>query len=240
MLVGLPKVMIKNNSHPHHSSWLRATSLSMAVVFFYIQVAYGVIEPVAQSRREKQYAKLWEERRAAANRLQQTSLEEEGENKNQEETLIAKVQAPQVENSLASQIPSLNLNLLPNSIPKTTIGQTNLKLPSQVQSRLETLPSWFKSLSIHYARLTDLYLPSGWKPGDFMVVHIQDVHENQEAQKNIAKIIESLERSFSPRATGRLIVGLEGASGPFNFSLYRLFPNKQIVQERFCMQEMPN
>ncbi|MBI2119494.1 MAG: M48 family metalloprotease [Elusimicrobia bacterium] len=229
------------DSKRHTSQWTRHTALGMAVVFFYVQVAYGIIEPAVKSRRETKVAKLWQERKAAADRVNkgQEDLEKGGEIETESEkkgTLLAKVPAPELGEGLLSQIPSINLNLLPTAIPKTSVGLSGSaipKLPNDLKSRLRILPSWFKSLSISYASLRELYLPPNWKPGDFMIIHVQDAHENLEAQRNIARIIESL--ASSPRTDSNLIspmiVGLEGAHGPFNFSPYRSFPDKEISKE---------
>jgi hypothetical protein len=52
-----------------------------------------------------------------------------------------------------------------------------------------------------------------------VVVHLQDVHEIEEAQRNLGGLVESL------RAARRAdIVGLEGAVGPFDLAPYRAAP----------------
>src|SRR3989338_3857129 len=226
------------DSKTHYSQWTQPTALGMALIFFYVQVAYGIIEPALKSRRETQVAKLWQERKAAADRVNkgQEDIEKGGETEGKEKgTLLAKVPAPELGEGLLSQITSINLNLLPNALHKTVglSGSAIPKLPNDLKSRLRILPSWFKSLSISYANLRELYLPPNWKPGDFMVVHVHDAHENLEAQRNIAKIIESLASNAQAdsKAIAPLIVGLEGAEGAFNFSPYRSFPDKEISKE---------
>ena len=57
------------DSKTHYSQWTQPTALGMALIFFYVQVAYGIIEPALKSRRETQVAKLWQERKAAADRV---------------------------------------------------------------------------------------------------------------------------------------------------------------------------
>lgn len=57
------------------------------------------------------------------------------------------------------------------------------------------------------------------------VIHlIQDIHAHAEAQRGIAEALERLRHA----AGGRLRVGVEGAAGPFDFSLYRAFPDNDI------------
>ena len=76
-----------------------------------------------------------------------------------------------------------------------------------------------------------------------MVIHIQDAHENYEAQKNIARTIESLAKSYGPaglplnqdresaQPSPQMVVGLEGAKGPFDFAPYRSFPDMRLNGE---------
>ncbi|MBK8576484.1 MAG: hypothetical protein IPN90_12695 [Elusimicrobia bacterium] len=87
--------------------------------------------------------------------------------------------------------------------------------------------------SLPYASVSvrDSYFPSVHPRR--LVVHIQDVHANLEAQKNIAAGLVALgeagssEKNESPR----LLVGLEGAEGPFVIDALRTFPDKGILKE---------
>ncbi|MBK8870480.1 MAG: hypothetical protein IPN19_05415 [Elusimicrobia bacterium] len=58
------------------------------------------------------------------------------------------------------------------------------------------------------------------------VVHIQDVHAQYEAQKNIASAIDALSATHK---TPRLLVGLEGAQGAFFLDAFRTFPDKETL-----------
>ena len=58
-----------------------------------------------------------------------------------------------------------------------------------------------------------------------VVIHIQDAHVNEEAQRNIANII----RYFSEKYQLGL-VNLEGASGELYTKLFSFFPSKQARQ----------
>ncbi|MBI3012943.1 MAG: hypothetical protein HYY63_04885, partial [Elusimicrobia bacterium] len=220
----------------------------MAVIFFYVQVGFAALEPAS---------KFWQERKAAAERMKN------GESESKEkENRPAKVAAPQSENALLAQLPSLELNVLTNSVPKiqdfgasslaATMGSGEKKIPAADLTRV--LPSWFRSVSMSYVSLKDLYIPSNWKANDLMVIHIQDAHENFEAQKNISRVIESLaqgekkqigetvettkttnttETTSTPNSEpskSLMLVGVEGAKGPFDFVPYRTFPDQEIAR----------
>ncbi len=57
-------------------------------------------------------------------------------------------------------------------------------------------------------------------------VLIQDIHQNAEAQFNIASALQAL---IDSQKAG--VVGVEGAFGPFDFSIFRRFPDKAIVKD---------
>ena len=64
-----------------------------------------------------------------------------------------------------------------------------------------------------------------------MVIHIQDAHDNLEAQRNIARILQSLSKSDSKLPTSRILIGIEGSKGAFNFAPYRSFEDKEVTQQ---------
>jgi serine/threonine protein phosphatase PrpC len=89
-------------------------------------------------------------------------------------------------------------------------------LPKSVRSLLETIPA--SAGQVKQAFLS----PASSR----FVVLVQDVHMNLEAQKNIVAILSAL----------KLPVGVEGASGPFDFSRFRLNGDPKIlsaVADRF-------
>ncbi len=57
-----------------------------------------------------------------------------------------------------------------------------------------------------------------------VVIHIQDVHQNQEAQRNIGKAIQAL---IEAKTVG--LVALEGAFAPVDLSWYRSYPHQAAV-----------
>lgn len=265
MLVGKPKTQSSVGMKTNSSACTRCISLGMSAIFLYVHVVYGAIEPAKN---------LWEERREA---FQNLRVKGGHRAKNLSNKISpAKVPMPEKENTLLAQLPSINLSVLSNSIPKTqnlgrsskrlTLslsqygGKNSEKLPNR--SPNQPLPKWLKSIPMSYVNLKEMYLPPSWKPSDLMVIHIQDAHDNHEAQLNIARVIESLSRSEVYRSADglkrlskssthdsdlpairkdkqRIIVGVEGARGAFNFLPYRSFPDKEITREiaRYFLKE---
>ena len=159
-------------------TWIRCTSIGMCVLFSYVNVAYGAFEPAKN---------FWEQRKEAAQKLRQGITDSEGRS-------TARVPLPNGNATLLAQLPGIDLNLLPNTAPTLQSlpfsPQTDLASPSlPALCAGRPLPRWLESIPATYVSIKDLYLPPSWKPGDFMVVHVQDAHGNVEAQKNIAKAI---------------------------------------------------
>ena len=151
----------------------------MCLVFSYVNVVYGAIEPAKG---------FWKQRREAAERLRSGG------------SGSAKVPLPEGNATLLAQLPGIDLNLLPNTAPTLQPipfrSQTDLadpRIPALSLGR--PLPHWLESIPAAYVSVKDLYLPPSWKPGDFMVVHVQDAHGNVEAQRNIARALEALASS---------------------------------------------
>lgn len=64
------------------------------------------------------------------------------------------------------------------------------------------------------------------KAGAPLVLHIQDVHGNLEAQQNIAEMVLALARDHNVR-----LLGLEGAWGSFATDEFRPYPDQDIVKK---------
>src|SRR5581483_2531018 len=96
------------------------------------------------------------------------------------------------------------------------------RLPSLVSPFIESIP-------LNAGNFKDIYIASQHAP---LVVLIQDVHMNQEAQKNIALILRSLnDQSARVTPTLPLLVGVEGAFGLFDFHRFRVFEDKKLLKE---------
>ena len=88
--------------------------------------------------------------------------------------------------------------------------------PHEILSRL-SLPSELGSLEeIHSGQHNRL------------VILVQDAHAIADAQKNIRKIIEHFQSEY-----GLKLIGLEGASGPLDATLFRAFPDSKILSSVF-------
>ena len=178
-------------------------------------MAYSAIEPAKG---------FWEERKAARERLASDSSS-------------VKVPLPASGGvTLLAQLPALELNLLPGSGQHPVLSvpfQTPLKPASPRPAFLagRPAPRWLEALPASYVSVKDLYLPENYKPGDPMVIHIQDAHGNVEAQRNIARAIQSLTKPDPKLPAVPILIGIEGAKGPFNFAPYRSFPDKENTQQ---------
>ncbi len=94
------------------------------------------------------------------------------------------------------------------------------------QSReAEDLPEWISSLATAYGDVAEVHLAPGAKDRP-LIIHIQDAHDQYDAQKNIARLIESLQAG-----AGIALVGVEGATGGFNLAPYRNFPRPQFIRD---------
>jgi hypothetical protein len=104
-------------------------------------------------------------------------------------------------------------------------------LPEAFQAALGSVAPYGSVREVHISQ----------RPGAPLVIHIQDAHGIVEAQRNIAGMIAALADSPSPwKGEGRgggekervpLLVGVEGAAGPFNLGPYRDWPDAEAVKK---------
>lgn len=86
------------------------------------------------------------------------------------------------------------------------------------------VPDWLFPLLLPYGSIESIHLfPT---PNAPLVVLIQDAHGIEEAQKNTAGILAGL--SERPNVS---LVGLEGATGAFDFKPYRAWPNRDVTKQ---------
>lgn len=114
---------------------------------------------------------------------------------------------------LAAALPSVDRAV---TRPNWT-AQENLPSPL-----LEKHRSLFTALPFRFGRISKITLPQGRDTGR-VVVHIQDVHMNPEAQNNIGATLESL---WENRQVG--LLGLEAAFGPLDLTPLRNGPDRDI------------
>src|SRR3989338_7241136 len=217
--------------------WKQCVSLALAAIFFYVNIAFGAIEPAQ---------KLWKERRAALLKIEKKKPIHEtsdffvdsplNPNSIPQGSLTQLPLTPQAASQKIThltQLPSLQDQFCPNPLPKNELGFSRLNLKSFLSGTVPILKhggginSWIQSLPSECADIKEVYFPAEWKSGDLIVMHIQDAHENFQAQANIAKILESLTK----KGQDKIVVGLEGAQGKLNFTPYRSFPDKGIIKD---------
>ncbi len=71
-------------------------------------------------------------------------------------------------------------------------------------------------LPLEFSNLRRALVPPGWKAGQPVVIHIQDIHLNEDAQKNISASVHQLINEG-----GVDFVALEGAFGPLDLEKFR-------------------
>lgn len=92
-------------------------------------------------------------------------------------------------------------------------------LPPSISGLLE-------AVSQKQGTVRDIHLSQKQSP---FICLIQDVHLNREAQKNISGLFVGLTNKANQLSPNhRLMIGVEGAFGPFDFSRFRAFPDKSI------------
>ena len=112
---------------------------------------------------------LWEQRRAYSQRQQKTKSAQE----QSKALLLAQLSEPESGLAFVSFNPLHNPNLS-SAIPEKSVP----------------IPKWIQSIPQANVQFEDAYFPEGWTPLQRVIVHIQDAHENYEAQKNIVKFFE--------------------------------------------------
>jgi hypothetical protein len=85
------------------------------------------------------------------------------------------------------------------------------------------LPRWLGEVVTPFGNIRDVHLSK--RPGAPLVIHIQDLHDSTEAQRNIAGLVEALQDE-----RGVSLVGLEGAQGAFATEAFRAFPDAEITK----------
>ncbi|MBK8575587.1 MAG: hypothetical protein IPN90_07900 [Elusimicrobia bacterium] len=115
--------------------------------------------------------------------------------------------------SETSLIPSLQF-----PPPMAGVASVLSSLPPKAQKSL----AWLPSLAAPYGEIRDISLAGPEAP---LVLHIQDAHDVEEAQRNMRGLVQSFLKEGHVR-----LVGLEGASGPMPLDPFRQLPNKDITR----------
>ena len=151
---------------------------------------------------------FWSERRRAANlRKSGTSLS------------LAQGSSPLSNGSasLLTSFPSLTAGGVTGVLSKTVTESVPASFLSLHKELLNALPSSFGTLR-------EISLPQG-PSNNKVVVHIQDIHQNLDAQKNIGKAIESL---VVQDQVG--LIALEGSVEPIDLEFVRAYPDKEPIR----------
>src|SRR3989344_3816524 len=142
-------------------------------------------------------AGMWEERREASSRMEK-------------ETLLAR-------------LPSVGASLPGSAVwDGFSAIDTNQSLPGIAADLTETV---IQSLPLAYSNFMSARIPKNWKPSDGVVIHIQDVHMNPEAQSNISKSIQGLVEEGKAD-----FVALEGAFKDIDVSGFRSYEDQEAVR----------
>ncbi len=194
------------------------TAFLVSAVFFYSNVltAYS-----AESA-------FWAERRNAANRMKKSAeladnvanigLAAERQNRGlsaEQYQLLA--QLPKATNLEFGMSESVT-----NGLPSTG-KMIREDLKAAVRNDGKNTPTWISSLILPYGAIRDVYLSKS--PDAPIIIHIQDAHGIEDAQRNMASLIQGLREE-----RGITLVGLEGAQGEFALDPYRSFPDAAITK----------
>ncbi|HRY29651.1 MAG TPA: fructose-bisphosphatase class II, partial [Elusimicrobiota bacterium] len=120
-------------------------------------------------------------------------------------------------------------------VPEITAGLDQMAVSQALSSAQKTslhgteVPRWLKSIVGAYGNVQEIRLPAQTRPSRY-VVHLLDVHEAYEGQINMAQLMEQLAASTGDKPSAPLRVGVEGASGGFDFQPYRHFASPAVVR----------
>ncbi|MBI4395704.1 MAG: GNAT family N-acetyltransferase, partial [Elusimicrobia bacterium] len=104
-------------------------------------------------------------------------------------------------------------------------GFTNLLLREPISSRPNpsSFPKRLSKIVLPYGYVKEAYTST--MPGAPVLIHVQDLHNHAQAQRNVAGFLRDLRRDL-----GVNLVGLEGAAGAFSLEPYRQYPDLDIVR----------
>lgn len=154
---------------------------------------------------------FWEERRRSSQRQQNSPLMMAS---------LSSGSSPSVQ-SFLNKMPSLS----PNALAPALESHVAQNIPKGFAENHKAL---LGALPFAQGTIRKITLPTGLlaKQGSRVVVHIQDVHHNEDAQKNIGQAIQSLAaKDQAP------LIALEGAFAPINLSGLRGFSRQDVLKK---------
>lgn len=106
------------------------------------------------------------------------------------------------------------------------------RIPTTAPQSLRHLPfvrdhqDTFKALTLNLATVRDISFPSKTLPSSPLIIHIQDIHHNHQAQSRIADLIRSLTRDGERPVN---LIALEGTWGTIDPMPFRRFPDRATL-----------
>lgn len=173
------------------------TALIVAVTFFFTTVA----APVAE-------ANFWEQRRDASRRANGKA--------SGASPLYASL--PASLGDIDRVLPAVN-GALGNALRAQPPVELN-GVETPADRRAAQLPAWLRGLPNAAGEIRRVSLAKNADTAPVAVL-IQDVHDVYSAQTNIARILDHIQTAAAASKAGAVLVGVEGAHGPFNVKEYR-------------------
>lgn len=132
-----------------------------------------------------------------------------------------------------AELPTVGAQLIPSAVSPLTIAPT---LSSVAKShRFSAYPKLAAILGMLPQNLGTIRKVLNPTQSEKIVLHIQDIHRNPEAQKNIEQVIRQLiQNKFIS------LVALEGAFGPIPIENFRSFPDQQSVRDVVAYYQREN
>lgn len=173
------------------------TALAVAFTFLFTTVA----APVAE-------ANFWEQRRDASRRANGKA--------SSASPLYASL--PASLGDIDRVLPAVN-GALGNALRAQPPAELN-GVETPEDRRAAQLPAWLRGLPSAAGEIRRVTLAKNPDAAPVAVL-IQDVHDVFSAQTNIARILDHIQTAAAKAKAGTVLVGVEGAHGPFNVKEYR-------------------
>jgi len=178
----------------HKPVW---TALAVGFTFLFTTVA----APVAE-------ANFWEQRRDASRRANGKA--------SSASPLYASL--PASLGDIDRVLPAVN-GALGNALRAQPPAELN-GVETPADRRAAQLPTWLRGLPNAAGEIRRVNLAQNADTAPVAVL-IQDVHDVYSAQTNIARILDHIQTAAAKAKAGAVLVGVEGAHGPFNVKEYR-------------------
>jgi hypothetical protein len=95
--------------------------------------------------------------------------------------------------------------------------------PTNSKTNASNVPDWVARVIAPFGTIQSTFISSSKTSP--LVIHIQDAHEVEDAQRNIAGLIDKLQTE-----KGDVLVGLEGAEGAFATQTYREYVSAEVTK----------